>query len=230
MSETILMTGGSGRLGQEILKLDSDIIAPESWDCDVVDPESLANTFQKSKPNLVLHLAAMVGMRECDENKQRAWEVNVEGTRNIAKISAAYGARLVFTSTAVVFDGKKGMYDEDDYLNPQYFYATTKAMGEEAVRIVPNYAIIRLDFFPKEGFKYRQVFSGHYTSKIPVDEAAQKVLQVARGDHLGVVHIGRPRETLYNILRTHYPDIKPIKIADSAMPDFPRDISLSLTK
>ena len=60
----ILVTGGSGLVGYGIkqLKMDKhDIMYLSSKDCDLSDYESTLSTFQKYKPDAIIHLAACVG-------------------------------------------------------------------------------------------------------------------------------------------------------------------------
>jgi dTDP-4-dehydrorhamnose reductase len=113
---------------------------------------------------------------------------------------------------------------------PTYYYAVTKVAAEQAASMVSNHAIIRLDFFPLTKLKYSRVLSDHYTSKLPVTQAAANILRIAESNFVGVINIGQGRDTLYNILKPYYPAIEPIKIKDSPMPDFPKDISLDLSK
>ena len=61
------------------------------------------------------------------------------GTSNLARACAAGGIRLVYVSTEYVFDGTAGPYRETDRVNPQGWYAQTKAAGERAVMAAGGY-------------------------------------------------------------------------------------------
>jgi len=227
----ILLFGGSGKLGKAIREIDSKIISPPHKECDITNYEQVSQKINKINPEVIIHSAAVVGTSECEKNKKTAWKVNVEGTNNIVKICRIKGIKLVFISSSAIFDGKKGTYKEENPPTPTFYYAITKVAAEQAVKQLKSYAIIRLDFFPLNGLKYYKVFSDHFTSKIPVNEAAHKILLVAnKKDFIGVINIGQQRNSLYDILKKHYPRVKPIKISKSSLPNFPKDISLDLSK
>ncbi len=169
-------------------------------------------------------------MKECEENKQKAYTVNVEGALNLAMACLKYEKKLIFISTNTLFDGKKGLYNEDDIPNPQSYYAVTKLVAEQAVRMLQDFIIVRTDFFPPDGLKYYTVFSDHYTCKLAVDELAKDILYLVDKKFNGIINIGGKRKDLYSILKPHYPEITPIRIRDSALPDFPRDLSLDISR
>lgn len=224
-----LLFGGTGKLGREIIKLSKDVEAPLHGECDITEGEKVNQIIKSVNPDVIIHAAALVGIRECESNQELAWKVNVEGTQNIVKAASNLRKRLIFVSSAAVFDGNKGNYKEIDVPTPSFYYAVTKIAAEQAVRTLENYAIIRLDFFPLSGFKYKKVFADHYASKIPVNEAAEKILRIVESSFKGIINIGRERETLFNILKRYYSDIEPLKISESSLPSFPRDLSLDLS-
>lgn len=225
-----LLFGGSGRLGKEVIKQCSGVYAPSRSECDITKLSSVQEIMHslREEVDIVIHAAALVGTRECERNKDLAWLTNVMGTSNIAKCCRNIGKRLVFISSNLIFDGEKGNYKESDTPNPKCFYGVTKIAAEQWVNMAQNYCIIRLDFFPLNGLKYDQVYTDHYTSKIPANEAAEKILKLASSDYVGTINIGQPRRSLFEILRPYYLHIKPITIRESIIPDFPRDLSLNL--
>ena len=59
------------------------------------------------------------------------------------------GAKVVYTSTDYIFDGKKDInssYTEDDTPNPLNVYGKTKYLGEEEVRRNPNHFVARISW------------------------------------------------------------------------------------
>jgi len=228
MASEILLFGGSGKLGRAILDLRPETRAPGHKECDITDAVQVSETVRKHHPSIVINSAALVGTRECENNHELAWQTNVEGAANVARACRENNIRHIFVSSAAIFNGQKGNYAETDVPTPTFYYAVSKVVAEQAVRMLPDYAIARLDFFSTESLKYAKVLVDHFTSKIPVTEAARKILQVAVSGFIGIVNLGQSRKSLYDILKPYYPDIEPIKIADSALPGFPRDISLNL--
>lgn len=100
---------------------------------DVRDFNSLLRLFKENKPEIVIHMVALGNVDECERNNMLAWEINVKGTINIAKLSEKYSKYLLYLSTDYVFDGSKGGYQEYDPPNPINYYGLTKLGGEIAV-------------------------------------------------------------------------------------------------
>lgn len=112
---------------------------------DVADSASVNRAFQSARPDLVLLLAAMADIDECERFPAQAFEVNVRGAENVANACARTGTRLVFTSSAAVFDGKKHGYCEEDPVCPLSIYGKTKSWAEDTVRtLMPSAIIIRI--------------------------------------------------------------------------------------
>lgn len=223
----ILLTGGSGRLGRALRMKCAEIIAPSHTEMDITDWRTVLKVTELLRPSVIIHSAALVGRGECEANREQAIQVNIQGTRNVVLACQETNTKLVFISTAAVFDGEKGNYSEDDKPNPRYFYAETKLVAEGVVLELADSLIIRTDFFDPNGFKYQQVYSDHYCSKESTRVIARKTLQAVHAGTTGVKHIGGPRQILYDILRPYFPRIRPVTIRNSSMPDFPRDLSLA---
>jgi dTDP-4-dehydrorhamnose reductase len=231
--ENILLFGGNGKLGKHIIKqYDKNIYAPSHNICDVTVYADVKRTMGNiPELKLVINAAALVGTLECEQDKNKAWKTNVIGAMNVAKCCHDFKKKLVYISSNLIFDGKKGNYSELDKPSPKYFYGLTKVAGEKCTMgITDNHSIIRLDFFPLDGLKYNSIYIDHYTSKISVSEAASKILIIAVSDFTGIINIGRHRASLFEILKEHYPCISPIKISESSIPNFPKDLSFNLEK
>ena len=231
----ILLFGGSGKLGKQIALLAKKnkkikIYTPTHSQCDITDYKTLRKYVLKINPDIIINSAGLVGLKECEKDKCKAYEVNFKGAYYVGNVCDEFHIRLIYISTAVLFDGKKGMYKETDKIHPVSHYAYTKALGEQSSLLVTNALSIRLDFFPLTGLKYKTIFTDHYTSKIPVNIAGRLILKASLNHNIkGVLNIGQHRDTLFNLLKPYYPDILPIKIKESSMPKFPKDISLDLT-
>jgi len=134
-----LITGANGQLGQELQKLlrerELDFVAFDSTQLDITSREAVLATFEAIKPDIVLHAAAYtkVDLAE-DDGRELNWQVNVNGTKNVADAAKKIGAKLVAVSTDYVFDGTQNNdYVETDAVNPQNAYGRAKLAGELAV-------------------------------------------------------------------------------------------------
>ena len=101
---------------------------------DARDAAAMDAAFSDFRPDLVLHLAALVDVEECELRPADAKVSNQDAARIAAELSAKYDATLVYISTGGVFDGAKGdYYTEDDTPNPIMVYGATKLAGEHEV-------------------------------------------------------------------------------------------------
>lgn len=225
----ILITGGSGLLGQELLKIDSEIISPTHTEFDITNIDNIIHDTQfYYRPNIIIHCAALLNDKEISKHPEKAIETNIIGTANIAMTCIKLGIRLIYLSTDYVYQGNKGNYNEKDELLPFNFYAWTKLGGECSVQGVKNHLIIRTSFGPSK-FPYKFAFEDAWRSKSYVDEIAKEIYLAALSPLNGIINIGGEELTVYDYAKQRNPDIKPIKSTDAGF-NVPWDTSLDLTK
>ena len=201
----IFLTGGSGTLGSELIKISKahevEFVAPASKYCDITNPYQIHNHIKASGDcDMIVHAAAITDVKATENDPSRAWEVNVLGTLNVLRSCKDLGKKLVFISTDYVFDGDKGDYTIDDPINPLSKYAKTKAAAELLVRTYDNSLIIRTSFFGYE-FPYEAAFVDQWSSKDYVDIIAPKVLDEVLSGKRGIVHAGCRRRSIYDIAK-----------------------------
>ncbi|MGB5332515.1 MAG: sugar nucleotide-binding protein [Woeseiaceae bacterium] len=224
----ILLTGGSGLLGTEILKLGTEMLAPKRKDLDIRDASAVAAYVADAVPDIILHAAAATNNRDIEADPTEALDVNIKGTANIARACLGTKIRLVYVSTDYVYKGDHGNYAETDELLPSNLYAWTKLAGEAAVRAVPDHLIIRTSFGASR-FDYPQAFADKWSSKDYVDRIAPKILNATTGTATGVLNIGGPRRTIYDYAAERNPDVRKARLSDFSL-DSPVDTSLNLEK
>lgn len=99
---------------------------------DITDKASMESVFSRYKPSVVIHTAAFANVDGCENDPVKAQKINAEGTEIISRLSKKYSSKLVYISTAFVFDGlKAGRYSESDTINPVSVYAASKLAGEK---------------------------------------------------------------------------------------------------
>lgn len=224
----ILLTGGSGLLGTELLKLDSDLLAPSHEELDITDASAVADYVAAHSPDIILHAAAMTSNREVEANPEAARRVNVDGTANLVQACDRTRIRFVFLSTDYVYKGIRGRYSESDEVAPYNLYASLKLASEEAVRRVPNHLIIRASFGASE-FAYPDAFSDKWSSKEYVDVIAPKILDATRSPLTGILNMGGERRSMYEYAFERNPGVNKIERQDSAHKS-PVDTSLNLDR
>lgn len=135
-----LITGGGGQLASDLAALlGSEAQAYSRTQLDVTDADAVKRAFEEVQPEVVFNCAAFHNLDQCEADPARAWEVNVEAVRNLARGNV----QLVYISTNYVFDGcREEPYAEDDLPAPQSIYALTKLAGEYAAMAYGNAALI----------------------------------------------------------------------------------------
>ena len=228
MKKKTVVFGSTGVLGKEVISL-RNFLTPSHSEIDISNFEQVKNYFETEKPNAVIHLAALVGARECEENKELAYKTNVLGTKNISKNCQEIGAKLIYMSTDTIFDGEKGNYSEEDVPNPINYYSLTKLAGEYFVEMVSSNLIIRASFIPSGGFQYDKVFTDQYTCRMPANELAKDIILTTEKELEGIIHIGGERDSLYNIVKKINPNIEKLTRKETGL-NLPKDLSLNTTK
>lgn len=116
---------------------------------DITDPEAVKETIAEIRPDAIIHCAAWtaVDAAEDEENRVKVDAINHLGTRYIAEAAKAMDAKMVYTSTDYVFDGKgeRPWEPDDKCYAPLNVYGKSKLDGELAVSsILEKYFIVRI--------------------------------------------------------------------------------------
>lgn len=217
----ILITGGSGLLGQYlnvVLSKDNDVFTLyksnigncskfKSAKVDITDFASLSNIFDLFNPDAVIHTAGFTRPEACNkENKTEVFKTNVDATKFISQLCDRHNAKLIFTSTDLVYDGTgRGMLVETDRVNPVSIYAETKLCAEREIeKIFGNFIILRTSLMIgfglnhsrnnfhemykalKEGKKSR-LFIDQYRTPISLINASEIISELVKSEIKGVL-------------------------------------------
>ena len=219
----------TGELGSQLKTLFPDSISPPHKDFDICDLASVKNVFNNNEIDAVIHSAAFTSVRDCEENKSKTMEINVQGTKNLVnelKISNPKG-KFVYVSTACVFDGYSGMYDETSIPYPENFYSLTKLLGEYIVNQLENSLIIRTNFVGRKKWPYPKAFTDRFGTYLFSDQVAQGIFDVYSDDLNGTVHVvGDKKISMYELAQLTTPEIQPMTMNDYAGPRLTIDMSL----
>jgi len=150
----ILVTGGNGQLGSALKNILSkeDALFTDTDNMDITSKEQIKKIFSEFSPEVLIHGAAYTNVDGCEENKDLAMSVNAQGTKNLAKMCTEFGVKTIYISTDYVFDGaKKSPYLTDDAPNPQSVYGFSKLEGENAVKDVQDWWILRTSWVYGDG-------------------------------------------------------------------------------
>lgn len=156
----ILITGGSGLLGQylnELLAKKYNVLSLfnshpgnctqyNSHKVDITNNKLLTEIFNQYNPDIVIHTAAVSTPAQADNlTSKYVYDVNVNSTKHIAELCHANNSKLIYTSTDLVYAGYRGsMLDENAKLIPVSLYAETKLLGEQKIKeTFDDYIILR---------------------------------------------------------------------------------------
>jgi dTDP-4-dehydrorhamnose reductase len=219
----VLITGASGALGWALAaRLSGHCRIAGTYcshDCvpggvepvrmDLADPDGLDDAVRAVSPQVIVHTAAMTDPDACERDPALARAVNLEGSLRLAGLAATMGARPVFISTDLVFDGMRGGYREADEAEPLSVYGRTKLEAERGFLGVAGAAVMRSSliygwgsptsgtFFTglyaalKEGSGMR-LFTDQLRNPVSVEDLAVAVMAVIERDLSGLYHVGGP--------------------------------------
>ncbi len=135
-----LITGGGGQLASDLaVALGSEAYSYTREQLDIADADAVARTIADVEPEVVFNCAAFHNLDMCEGEPERAWQINVEAVRGLARRSP----RLVHLSTNYVFDGDRAdPYAETDLPSPRSVYALTKLAGEHAALAYGDHPLV----------------------------------------------------------------------------------------
>lgn len=226
---TVLITGVTGALGSELKKLFPDSLSPPHKDFDICDLTSVKNIFNNHKIETVIHSAAFTAVRGCEENQSQAFQINVQGTKNLVNElkNSNSGGKFVYISTACVFDGHSSMHTENSIPYPENFYSLTKLLGEYAVNQYKNSLIIRTNFVGRKKWPYPKAFTDRFGTYLFSDQVAQGIFDIFDNNMSGTVHVvGDKKISMYELAKLVTPDVQSMTMNDYVGPRLTVDMSL----
>jgi dTDP-4-dehydrorhamnose reductase len=137
MKRVILLTGKTGQVGSELLRLLptlGEVVAPGRQELDLLDTNSIRRAVREIRPNLIVNAAAYTAVDAAEVHEADAHAINSSAPAVFAEEAKKMGAQIVHYSTDYVFDGvKKTPYEETDLPAPISMYGKTKLAGEQAI-------------------------------------------------------------------------------------------------
>lgn len=151
----LLITGSAGFIGSslygyfaqkgvDLIGLDIKVSSTVNLVCDLSKQNTLHEILLDADPDVIIHCAAIKDILKCETQKDLAWTTNVKSTSTIVQYVAQKPCKkVVYLSSDMIFDGKKGGYIENDLPNPINWYGTTKFHSELLIKQLKNFAICR---------------------------------------------------------------------------------------
>ncbi|HEX2678876.1 MAG TPA: SDR family oxidoreductase [Polyangiales bacterium] len=268
----LLVTGAGGALGsvlmrvlEEQLRTGLGMVSPSGprphvgkvFVGDLSDARTYQDRVLSAAPATIVHAAAISQVAAVYADPERARTVNVDATARLLSLARATGARFVYLSTDLVFDGESAPYDEDATTEPCSLYGRTKLEAECHVLTYKRGLVVRLPllygepevsraptFFQSMLAALREgrpvtLFSDELRTPLWLDDAARACVQLALSDVTGVIHAGGPErisrlamgEQLVRALGADPALLRPSLRAEVPAPEpRPRDVSLDSGK
>jgi len=208
----ILLTGGSGNLGSEVIKSKKfkNLVYPSKKKLNITKFLEVKNFLLNNNITTIIHCAALARMRNCENFKKKAFLINVGGTRNLVKtiIRNKLKIRFIYISSDAVYAGQTGNYSEKSKIKPINYYGLTKYFAEREVKKLKNYVIIRTRFFNKKKIKFKSSAIDSFSSTLEVSRLIKYIKFLVLHNYIGVLNIGSNRISDYDAYKK-YKKIKP---------------------
>jgi len=233
-SRPVWITGAGGLIGNYLVQTATAhapgwrVIGLQRSDLDLADFDAVRARFQQDQPHLVIHCAALSKTTVCETDAVLARKLNVDVTALLCELAA--DVQLVFFSSDLVFDGRRGNYVEADEVNPLSVYGETKVAAERIVLANPLHTIIRTSLnggvsptgdrgFNEEMRRAWQagrtlrLFTDEFRSPTPAVVTAHAVWGLALQNKPGLYHVaGSERLSRWQIgqlLAARWPQLNP---------------------
>ena len=240
MPEVIWVTGAGGLIGNYLVRTAAKY-APQVEPVGLTRPRleltdfaAVRAEFRRQNPQSIIHCAALSRSPECQANPSLARKVNVEVTGVLAELGAAIP--LLFVSTDLVFDGRKGNYDESAAVNPLSVYAESKVAAEHIVLANPKHTVVRTSLnggtspTGDRGFNEQlrrawqagrtvSLFTDEFRSPLSGEVTARAIWELVGQRQSGLYHVAGAeklsRWQMGQLVASRWPDLTPNMDAES---------------
>ncbi|MDZ4783523.1 MAG: sugar nucleotide-binding protein [Planctomycetia bacterium] len=180
--------------------------------CNAEDEAGLRELFQRYKFRAVLDCAGNCALKSCELDPEMAWRINVEGVRDLIKLTVDAEIRFVHLSIDLVYSGtKSGWHVETDATDPVTEYGKTMVAAEDLIlETDPAACVLRISLPMGVSFNghagaidwIQSRFKKHRPATLYYDElrtptytdCLNELCEAALGNHLtGLYHAGAPR-------------------------------------
>jgi len=216
---------GDGLLGSELERItDWDVISRKRHSFDLTDTstfdlllDTFAGMLQKPKYSTVVNCIANTDTYSTDRHGH--WEVNYKGVAELVEFCNKWKIKLVHISSDYVYANSTGIPSEESVpVHQETFYAYTKLLADGYIELRSNdFLVIRTTHKPSP-FPYSTAWVNQIGNFDYVDEIAPMIVEVINKNIEGVLNIGTPLKSMYNLALETNPDVEPILSTNRLVP------------
>jgi len=217
--DRICIVGGAGQLGSALYEQyrregtavvyslsRTPLDRQNHFSCDIEDSAHLASIIERIRPTIIINCAAFVNADGCEQDKPRAYRVNVLANRTLLHLAQMYHAKYVYISSYYVFDGSIVEYNEDAVPTPINYYGITKVLAESDTLRAPEALVIRQSKIFSLGYDDRNFLArlekslrsgiafptvdDQYNNPVHADIAASMIASLIQQGERGIYNVG----------------------------------------
>lgn len=225
---TVLIVGADGMIGRalaEALTRDNRTVTETTRRPGAAGPRRMlldlsADPSTAALPDAVsvaYLCAAVTSVQQCERDPEGTAKVNVDHTLDLARRLTERGARVVFLSTNIVFDGRTAFARAEDATAPDCAYGRQKlAVERELLRLSRAHTIVRLTkvLGPKpalflewlrrlEAGQPVEPFRDKVMSPVPLSFVTEVLRRLGDGGHGGIFQVSGSRDVTYAEIALH---------------------------
>ena len=211
----VALTGPNGLIGSHLLELGDEetVFIPLSHDrIEITDQSSTHQVLGEIDFDILLHLAAYTDVEGAEREKDKAYQINVIGTKNISEVVTKKNKKMIYVSTDFVFDGVNPPFYEDSKTNPQGYYGWTKYEGEKVLN--DNAMIVRISYPYGSSNPGRPDFSSRIQKLLEKGSS----LTMITDSSITPTFIGDICHGLYHLLNSFSPEVYHLVGSESLSP------------
>jgi len=102
-----------------------------------INSQEFEELYEREMPEVLIHLAAVTSLPDCEANISDCFRVNVEGTARVLDCARRHGVhKIIFASTSAIYENStnKDGFVESEPTEPTLFYSLSKKMSEDICR------------------------------------------------------------------------------------------------
>lgn len=153
---SLWIVGSSGMLGSAVVQVlereGLSYLATSRNQVDITDPVSINEFCSQNQINAIVNAAAYTAVDLAEKKKKQCFQVNVEGSLNLARAAKKLDCPYIFISTDYVFSGEEEReFQEKDVCAPVNTYGKSKYFAELLIQnIYPQACILRTSWLFSE--------------------------------------------------------------------------------